>query len=488
VPPDPAALGNTQTSVTAQDEALARKLQRDRDAEQLQRLNWRLFSPRPVVEDGEQTGEWFSPHRAGSCGRAFGDEVVLGVTSSASAAGSRGVVHGVETCGSAMACLKCATKVRAETASNIGTAMQKWIEGGGSMLLLTLTGSHSRNEQLRKVLSDFMEAWRDVTRRAAWRGSTNANGETVRIGVRVWLGIEHWIRATEITESLVNGWHPHHHVALFITNPIGTNPDYPEEVEEVRQVFDQLWAQVMAKYDRSVHTDIGVDLTPVHTLEGLGDYLSKIELEVARGDLKRARGDSRSPWQIALDAGTGDKASEAKWVEFVMGTKGRRWYSTSERLWEHFCIKQRTDEEIAEDDPDDVTPIAKIATTVYTTAIKAKAAIVTELRHLAQSSATVEVIADVLTRRLGQAVTCQHRPGDIPVLTWSSAPDRPRALATTEAEARRQDRRRRRKELSIKLYRQWVGEPDNVAQALAWAEQTVGSKLRDKQPGTGKAK
>jgi hypothetical protein len=81
-----------------------------------------------------------------------------------------------------------------------------------------------------------------------------------------------------------------------------------------------------------VHLVHGVGTIPIIDHAGIGEYVSKIHLELTRQDLKTARGGSRTPWQIAADAAeTGDKRTTAIWAEFCNETKGRRMMIVSPR-------------------------------------------------------------------------------------------------------------------------------------------------------------
>ncbi|MEM9615801.1 MAG: hypothetical protein AAF962_21095 [Actinomycetota bacterium] len=87
-------------------------------------------------------------------------------------------------------------------------------------------------------------------------------------------------------------------------------------------------------------------------------YLGKIQLELTRQDLKTAKGASRSPWQIALDAAeSGDAQDAARWCEYLRATKGRNVVTTGGRLADVYGVP--TDEEInaliGDDHDDDQT-------------------------------------------------------------------------------------------------------------------------------------
>ena len=131
-------------------------------------------------------------------------------------------------------------------------------------------------------------------------------------------------------------------------------------------------------------------------------------------------------WQVGLDAADGCERSTAIWADYVRAAKGRRWLSTSLGLWDEFGINDRTDEEIAQEQPDDPETIAFLEPAVYNAAAKSDAPVLTELRHLVEANASVAVLALVLSRRLGRSVDVEYRPGDegLPTIVWANQPDR----------------------------------------------------------------
>ena len=398
------ALGNTQTSGST-DPTVARRA-RDRAQEDLQGLNRRLFGARVEVDDdGEET--WTQEHRCGSCGVPLGERVAIGRGTSRDGT-QRGLFRGVETCGSANVCLRCASKIRAEKAEHSGLVLRAHREAGGHAVLVTLTFSHSIDDQADEVIDDALKAW---------SGFNSGRFKTIK---NRW-GIVDFIRVIETTHSWVNGLHPHHHVALLTDRPIGQDPDDPHELLDFQADLYQAWSAALETLGREAHYEIGVDVEPVRDEEGVGSYISKIELELTRGDLKRGRGESRSMWQVGLDAADGCQRSAAVWADYVRAIRARRWISTSEGLWERFGINDRTDDEIAEDTGDEFEEVALIDSDVYRAALKADGPVLTEVRHLVEANAPVVVLALVLSRRLKRQVEIDFRAEDdgVPTLRWS---------------------------------------------------------------------
>ena len=400
----------------------AKRVVRMEAAEHLQVCNWRWYGPRkdPV------TGLWPQRHRIGSCGRPLGRAVSLTVAAiddtgrplttgtDPSGAARRAQFNGVETCGNANACLRCGAKIRRRRAVDIGRVLRAHLAGGGHAVFLTFTFSHAAHEEAGQVIDDAMTAWTKMLQARRWRR------------MKTTMGVVGFIRTTEITHSDANGWHPHHHVALLTSQPL-THDDYDGgTLEAFRAELDHLWANQVVKLDRQVHPEIGVTAVPVRDDQGIGAYVSKIELELVRSDLKTGRRQgSRSHWQIGVNAAQArDGRDIALWHGFVKATaldRSHRYFSTSNGFWKQFGIKERTDEEIAAEQLE-ATPLVDIDRHIYAMAAKADRAVLTEIRGLAESGAGPELLATVLSRCLGiDLEVVDGKDGDLPVIGLRAA-------------------------------------------------------------------
>ncbi len=110
---------------------------------------------------------------------------------------------GVMACGSVWVCPVCAPKIQAVRAQEVRAAIDAWIAQGGSVVLLTQTVPHSRQDILETLLERFTLALRKFK---GCKGYTN---------VQERYGISGSIRGLETTYG-ANGWHPHAHTILFL--------------------------------------------------------------------------------------------------------------------------------------------------------------------------------------------------------------------------------------------------------------------------------
>lgn len=423
----------------AAEERAARAWRRVADRETLRRLNWRLFGPRQDAV----SGEWTQAHRVGTCGRALGDRALLGRTVADEGQEAAGTIQGTETCGSSNVCLHCGAKIRGKRAEQIGEVLRKHLAAGGHAALITLTASHGRTDTADEALADMMTAWATMTHGSGWRRGLKGDR---------W-GCSGFIRSTECTWSARNGWHFHHHVCVLLDRRLWVDED-GGNVEELRQAVDSWWTAAVEKTGRAVDFLAGVQVEPIRDAEGIGAYVSKIELELTRSDTKKGRGKrSRTHWQVGLDAADDNAPAEdtardrALWQEFVAVAAKHRFLSFSEGLLKRFGVREIDEEQVAAERPA-AEAIAMIDRGVLAAAVKEGAS--AELRWLAAStSTTAELVATVLSKRLRLPVRLVQREDDDEVPTLAFAPwleRRPGAeLVRVETLARQSLRRMRAK-------------------------------------------
>lgn len=238
-----------------------------------------------------------------------------------------GVSHmsGLETCGSVWACPVCSAKIRNYRADEISRAFSRHIDKGGGAALVTLTLPHGRTDPLRRLAELVSAGFRAVVSGRQWVEDRDA------------CGILGQIRAFEITHG-ENGWHPHLHVLMCTEAPL------------TAAAADALQARLQARWNRWLHRQgwrlsadgIGVRVDRVRrNAAAVGVYIAKLQegsmrttrvnvaSEIARSDLKQARGGGRVPFEILADFGSDGVASDLDlWHEYQLATKGRsavRW-------------------------------------------------------------------------------------------------------------------------------------------------------------------
>ena len=272
-----------------------------------------------------------------------------------------GGVHasGIQTCASIWACPVCAATIRNYRAQEISTGLGRHCDNGGGALLVTLTIRHRAGHRLARTVELVSEGYRALLSGRAF------GRERERYGI---LG---GIRAFEVTHG-GNGWHPHLHVVLVTAGRLTERA--AAEIERAWQTRWDRWLSRQGWATTEEGVGVRVDLVR-RNAAAVGVYVSKVQegkapvkvgvaSELARGDMKQARGEGRikrgagsvaahrTPFQILADFGTDGAAEDLDlWHEFQEATKGRsaiRW-SRGLRALLLPDVEEMTDDEITEE-------------------------------------------------------------------------------------------------------------------------------------------
>lgn len=268
-------------------------------------------------------------------------------------------ISGTERCASPWACPICTPIIRTRRARDLRTAIERWREmDGHSLWFVTLTAPHRKSDPLATTLPIIADAWSCMRGSQAWRRYARDNG------------IEHYVRAMEVTWSPQHGWHPHLHVLLFT---IGAR-------EPNRKIITDLWTatlQTIAPNRKTPSKRHGVLIEPADGSIALADYLTKtpdkrrdIASEVVRGDRKQSRrNDGINPLQL-LDDGViqqlGSDTAKRLWAEYVDATYRRRTVTWSRNLRRDMGIdgNEPTDEQIIQRSVHGI-PVIDLTTEAY---------------------------------------------------------------------------------------------------------------------------
>lgn len=308
-------------------------------------------------------------------------------------------VANIQTCRSPWGCPVCSAKIRQKRAIQIAKAAARHLEEGGGLEFMMLTMPHDRGDDLSGLLDALKEGWDGIAKGYARRKDWER------------FGIEHYVRALDLTWSTRNGWHPHYHVVLFTEEPLSD-----KERGQMQRRFYNRWRKGVESHGYRRPNRAGVRIRPIETdaeARSVGVYTAEgvligseqkgepdrmdVGFEMARNDLKGASG--MTPWDIlgALDEarrtvqklekeadehggtealgvrrGVLERAREAYtryrmlWREYEQATKGRRSIQPSRGLWEEYEVKegQLEDEELAEEEQDGETLAELDATTM----------------------------------------------------------------------------------------------------------------------------
>lgn len=351
------ALGKDGSSVTPGTAALVAPA-RDR------RFAWRSVSRQFIRDDlAETMGGEVSSEMLGEiarCGWAASSSVEVRATPGADAPAR---FRGLRTCKSVWACPCCSAVIRSRRAVEVQEMASWWTEReAGHLAMVTFTLRHSSSDALEDNLSTLVEAMTRVIRGAPWKRFAERHG------------IEHHLKAVEVTLSRRSGWHPHLHVLWFLRESMSEDTRRAAE----GWLFDR-WQKMLGKLGADAARTWGVKLTTGHGAEVVGRYLTKLQesksgrgwgiaSEMTRGDLKQGRSDeSINPLQLLDIEGLEDEQVDwhrERWIEWIEATRGRRALSPSRGLKAAAGIDDLSDEELVAADeaeePAEETTVAVI--------------------------------------------------------------------------------------------------------------------------------
>lgn len=312
------------------------------------------------------------------CGRVSHENAGVGVRVTTAADGRRAAgFAGLVTCGSVWACPVCSAKIASHRQEEIETGLGEWQRRGGRVGLVTLTNRHHKGQSLADLWGAVAKAWTAAKSGRDWHDLQAEHGtpveRTIYKGARKGQTVVEpripVIRVVEVTHG-ANGWHVHVHALVLLPGDATA-----ATVQQVGASMFTRWSARLVKAGMSApQLRHGVDARLLVGDAGaaLGEYFTKnvyrgtdahsASYEVARGDLKEARGGNRSPFAILRglvdvhrSGDLGDRsaadvaADEAIWAEWETVSKGRRQIVWSQGLRADLLGDEEevTDEELA---------------------------------------------------------------------------------------------------------------------------------------------
>jgi hypothetical protein len=219
----------------------------------------------------------------------------------------RATWQGIMTCGHVWTCPVCSQNIKSKRGERIAAAVRGL---AGRWQMLTITLRHRQGMPLGPLMRALASAWRRCRQ-----------GGRIQ---RVWTErVTASVRGTEVTEGQ-NGWHPHLHV-LLRTSEWDDDERDALLVRWKAAIRRELGELCVPSDERALWWSDPLDASDP-TARAL--YLAKLGLEVA-GIRKNAR--TRTPWDIARDAVSGDSRALMLWHEYHAATKGRRMLELDDR-------------------------------------------------------------------------------------------------------------------------------------------------------------
>lgn len=251
----------------------------------------------------------------------------------------------VQTCGSVWVCPVCAPKIRQERADEIRHGVCTHLGHGGAVYACMYSLPHGWGDRLERTWEVLSEAFRKLKEGRAWYRAKEL------------FGIVGTIRSVDVTVGK-NGWHPHLHVLWLLDRAVST--DKRRELE--RWLYQRWNSYIEQELDRTVKRGL-CGLEPVRDARDLSEYMTKaglvheggrykrIDLEMTRQDLKKAKGCQRNQWELLEDAVIfEDQEDVALWREYERVSKGKNAVPWSRGLKDELGVRERSDEEINEEE------------------------------------------------------------------------------------------------------------------------------------------
>ena len=249
-------------------------------------------------------------------------------------------------CGMPWTCPACATRISERRREEIEFAVERHIEKtGGKVFMITLTFPHGSEDDLKKMLKRLRKA---LTR---FKGSRRM-GKLKRL-----LAVMGTIRALEVTWGALNGWHPHVHEIWLL------GPEFDEEdATWLREELLLLWRRA-CKNSGFSEPDVyhGVD---VSTGEDLAGYIAKwgMGAELTKANIKQGKEGRYTPWDLLRWHGeTGDERPAELFREYAQAFYHARQLVWSRGLKARYRVREKTDQELAEQQEDEAVIVIRIA-------------------------------------------------------------------------------------------------------------------------------
>jgi hypothetical protein len=251
------------------------------------------------------------------------------------ASSKRAFYRGLQTCGSVWTCPVCSAKITEKRRVELTQAVEKWRDNNGSLVMVTLTLQHSREDDLKMLLTALKDSWRRLKSGRRWM-STREKYE-----------LSAYVSSTEVTHG-GSGWHPHIHALFF-----STLPESEFDIESFKAELTARYTALLEKHGRYASDYYGIDARLGD--EFAGDYASKfgLEREMVKSISKHGKSGS-SPFELLERYTDGDAQAGALFREYARAFYGVRQLTWSRGAREILELgEELEDEQIAAEEPEE---------------------------------------------------------------------------------------------------------------------------------------
>ena len=264
-------------------------------------------------------------------------------------------------CGSIWTCPMCSAQVSEVRRAEIAAAMTVHTAAGGVALMLTLTHSHRRSDDLKTLIDGERDALRSMTGHRKFKEITAE------------LGLIGTIRAREVTYGNANGWHPHTHEVWLIR---GTPT--VDQLQRIQARIFVLWQEACQRVGLPAPSlAYGVDLkrafSPAEYLAKFGhDTKWGSARELTKAHSKRGGQDRYTPFDL-LRGLLPESQAQSLFVGYAKAFYGARQITWSRGLKKRMALSEVSDSEIVEGGAEAHHLVTVIGVDAWRAVVKAKA-------------------------------------------------------------------------------------------------------------------
>lgn len=241
---------------------------------------------------------------------------------------------GLQTCASVWACPVCAAKISERRRQELHQLLQAHKEAGGVVLFITRTAPHCRTDDLGDLLAQLAQAEASYKAHRDYKTLSKA------------LGVVGTVRTVEVTWGEANGFHPHVHELVLISQPVSI-PDFEEDLFRI-------WKG----------SAVRAGFSPPSRAHGLtvqnGDHAAKyvskwgLESEMTQWHRKRGKVASLTPFDLLRwYLQDGSKQAAQLFRIYAESFHGRHQLQYSRGLKKLYDIADSSDEDLAAMQDDD---------------------------------------------------------------------------------------------------------------------------------------
>jgi hypothetical protein len=283
-----------------------------------------------------------------------------------------GYAEGVVHCGSVHGCPVCAAVIRTKRSRIYADSADRWLKAGHFVYMVTLTFPHYMGDDLGEMWDLVSDGTGYLTSNRAW-GRLKfdlgcrprpprvfaVDSKGVACKTRAWAECDiGYRRVVECTWGCENAWHPHCHMLVYLRNTEATSKlDGARRLFLIDRHFRTAWPKWVTDHGFRLPSDKhGVKVEECYRAKDAAEYLVKTQdghgvgMELARGDLKKGRKESLTPFEIADRAGDGEEQFLQLWWTWEKASKGRKMTTESQGLAAMLGEVEVTDQELADED------------------------------------------------------------------------------------------------------------------------------------------